>query len=307
MGIKTDIIRFNLTERNRKHTGKDRMFNIPAVVRLINSPKIQERVKKGDIFGYLGHDVRRQFGMVVPTVGIVDNKIIPIEPALRTIHLKAYDDGTIEHQAEFLDTPLGKTAQSWHQQGIGGFSSVILPNEYKPDDFQGFDYVFHPNFHANRGYQAVLDDASMGHELNRLTSKQKFEVMKGLNLEKQAVLDAVMESAQEFCTENFDLKKTNEQLTATVESLFQQNQDLEDQYLNAQHELDQVQAPAIKSVRLNAADNWLIDSMRNGVLDDIGQFDVDFTDLSDDQKQKTQNLISDHQIEHIAQSIVGVL
>lgn len=195
MGLKTDIIRYNLHDRGRKYVGQPRRFNVSKLAAIVNGARIQEMVKKRDLVGYLGHDIRRQFGLNPPEAALNGGKLIPIEPAFVTTYIKIFDDGTVEHQAQFLDTPLGIKAQEWHIAGLGGFSSVVAPNEEDPNDFFGFDYVRSPNFHGNRGY-AVMDSLTYEHELNRLTSKQKFNEIQARQMERDVVMDALFQAIQ---------------------------------------------------------------------------------------------------------------
>lgn len=152
----TPIIRFNLKERMRQFSGKERKFDIPKLVKIINSEHVQERVRLGDLNGFYGHHARIQFGAEPQEGGIVDGKYVHLEPCCRTIYLKAYDDGTVEHQQEFFATELGSKAWQRLQDKSGGFSSVISMKN--GGDFHGFDYVNEPNFSANRPY--TLDSAN---------------------------------------------------------------------------------------------------------------------------------------------------
>jgi len=159
----TGIIRYNLNDRGRKFRGKVRNFNIPAIVATINSGATQEKVKHRDMFGYYGHWPRVKFGMIPSEGGIVEGKQVVIEPAMVTVYLKAYDDGTVEHEAEFLDTNAGKLAKQLYKRRVGGFSSAI--DENRPE-FYGFDYVLEPNFSTNRGYEIALDSMGAGMALD---------------------------------------------------------------------------------------------------------------------------------------------
>lgn len=154
--MKTGLITFNVRERGRQHRGVDRNFDTAALARLVNSPEVQERVRLRDLSGYFGHWPRRLFGMEPGEGGIHDGKQITLEAALVTTSLRAADDGTIEHEAEFLDTAPGRTAKRLFQSKAGGFSSAIRCREYAgrdvPVGFHGFDYVMEPNFSTNRGY-----------------------------------------------------------------------------------------------------------------------------------------------------------
>lgn len=152
----TPIIRFNLKERMRQFNGQERKFDIPKLVKVINSDKVQERVRLGDLNGFYGHHARIQFGAEPNEGGIVDGKYVHLEPCCRTIYLKAYEDGTVEHQQEFFATELGIKAWKRLQDKSGGFSSVISMKY--GGDFHGFDYVNEPNYSGNRPY--TLDSAN---------------------------------------------------------------------------------------------------------------------------------------------------
>lgn len=162
MGTRTGIIRFNVRERGRKHRGQDRNFDTAALAALINGGEVQERVKNRDLRGYYGHWPRVRFGMDPGEGAILDGRHVSIEPAIVTTSLKAHPDGTIEHEAEFLDTPSGRLAERLFKSRAGGFSSAIdikpLGAKQLPVGFYGFDYVLEPNFTQNRGY--ALDSAS---------------------------------------------------------------------------------------------------------------------------------------------------
>lgn len=154
--MKTDLITFNVRERGRKFVGQERNFDVVALARLINSPFVQERVKKRDLRGYLGHWVRERYGMEPPESVIDRGQVVPLEPALITVLLEADPDGTIRHQAEFLDTPTGRSAARMWSTRVGGFSSAVSLADRTDVDFplgyHGFDYVREANYSTNRGY-----------------------------------------------------------------------------------------------------------------------------------------------------------
>jgi hypothetical protein len=154
--MRTGVIQYNLNDRGRELTGKPRQFNVGKVAAFINGARTQERIKKRDMFGYYGHWPRVKFGMMPPEGGIYQGKLVKLEPAISTVHLKACPDGTIEHEEEFLETDAGRTAQKMFESKKGGFSSALSEVEGR---FFGFDYVNEPNFDDNRGY--VLDAASV--------------------------------------------------------------------------------------------------------------------------------------------------
>lgn len=165
MTTTTDLITYNVRERGRKARGQDRNFDTAALAKLINGPAIQEKVKHGDMLGYLGHWPRLKLGMEPQEGGIVDGRVISVAPALRTIELSADADGTIRHRSEFLDTNEGMIAARLFNSKAGGFSSAITPlpgtNPVLPSGFHGFDYVFEPNYTTNRGHKVVLDSVDV--------------------------------------------------------------------------------------------------------------------------------------------------
>lgn len=162
----TDSITYNVNERGRKYRGVDRVFDTAALATMINSPKVQEKVKHGDMLGYFGHWPRLKFGMEFTEGGIdkESGKAIALPAAIRTLEVKAENDGTITHRAEFLDTEAGQIAEGLFKSKAGGFSSAIdaMPrtNPYIPRGFYGFDYVYEPNYSTNRGHKVVLDSIS---------------------------------------------------------------------------------------------------------------------------------------------------
>ena len=153
--MQTKVITYNLTDRGRRYRGKERSFNLRAIAEAINGPACQERVASRDMQGYYGHWPRIKFGMNPAEGGLDKGRPALVEPALITTMLRAHEDGTVEHQAEFLPTDSGRLAAKLYDGRTGGFSSVI--DERRPEFF-GFDYVLEPNYSTNRGY--TLDDTS---------------------------------------------------------------------------------------------------------------------------------------------------
>lgn len=163
--LRTPIISFDLRNRGRKHTGKKRPYETVAgaarVCAAANSPAVQERVKAGDMVGFLGHSPRIIAGTPYPPeCAMKDGKMYYFEPAFRTVLLKGYPDGTIEHQVEFLDNPPGRVAYRDWSNRIGGFSFVIDDGDNA--GVYGTDYVHEPNYVFNRGWAVSLDSAHAG-------------------------------------------------------------------------------------------------------------------------------------------------
>jgi hypothetical protein len=217
--LKTEIITFNVKNRGRKHRGSDRNFDTAALANLINSGAVQERVKNGDLHGYYGHWPREKFGMQPPEGAVVDGRQVEIIPALVTTLLQADPDGTIRHQAKFLDTPAGQLAARLYKSKTGGFSSAINSRRVGgmsvPTGFFGFDYVLEPNFTGNRGYEITLDSAGQ-------PEVSEFDAVEEYN---QSIIatNALFDSIQS----QFDaVSSLNEQLLATNQRLVEENEAL---------------------------------------------------------------------------------
>lgn len=188
--METPIIRFNLRELGRKHTGKKRNFDIGGCVRYVNSPECQERMKNRELIGYYGHIARQAFDKLAPHEGgVVNGKWCTPEPAIVTTHLQASPDGTIEHKAQFLDTDAGKLAAKLYQSRVGGFSGVW--KDRFGTAFMGFDYVLEPNYSTNRGYiMDSLNAESLALEMENETIRGALAVFDSLTAERDRALEA---------------------------------------------------------------------------------------------------------------------
>lgn len=159
---KTGTIKYNLFDRGYKHNGQNRNdIDHLAVVRMINSNQVQELVRTGMMIGFYGHQIRQRFGMRPPEVTYIDGKTVFLEPAFKTIHLKAYDNGDVEHIAEFLPNDAGEHALNQYKANVGGFSTAIdyIPSAKgrTPTGFFGFDYVMQTNYVTNVGDGVLYD------------------------------------------------------------------------------------------------------------------------------------------------------
>ncbi|XDZ50204.1 hypothetical protein AB8Q18_08335 [Neisseriaceae bacterium CLB008] len=255
--MKTALIKYNVLERGRKYIGQPRNFNASRIAQVINSPKTQELVESGDMVGYLGHGTREEFGLLPSEVGFKNGKMVSIDPAFKTTYLKAYEDGTIEHMAEFADNDLGRAAYSWYCSKLGGFSSVVVPNEQNPIGFLGFDYVRMPNFNGNRGY--VMDSADIAFDFERLTSRQSSLLMQERMIERQVILDSVVSKHQQL-QERVDAgDMIQAQLLNDLESVTAKYDEAKWDLQNAKFELEQAQIAYEPMMRLSVSpsDNWL--------------------------------------------------
>ncbi len=232
MGKKSGKIQYNVQHRGREHRGKDRRFDLRAMAALVNSLAIQERVRNRDMVGYYGHWQRMKFGLIPPETVVVDGKLINIEPAIVTTYLRAYDDGNIEHETEFLDNPSGKIAARLHDSKTGGFSSAVFAkpsgNLDVPTEFAGFDYVLEPNYTTNRGY--VFDGVSADIEADR----------------ERMLLDSVMHSQHALSAMNvlYDSLQSDHLLALqTIQRLMEENEELLSMQARSGQILDSVGAP----------------------------------------------------------------
>ena len=237
---KTAVIRYNLRERGRQFRGQPRNFNIPLIVKVINSPACQERVAKRDMLGFYGHWPRIRFGMMPTEGGIENGKPAFVEPAIVTTMLKAYDDGTIEHQEEFLDTPSGVLACKLYHSKVGGFSSVI---GNRNSEFFGFDYVNEPNYSTNRGY--TLDSVGMSEA--EVEAQIYNEQIQGI----MALIDSV----------EADVRLANQ----TVENLQSENAEYRSLLAKAGIDADSVKMDAVAPIRVSTAE-------RDQMLCDMASF-----------------------------------
>ncbi|OJU92394.1 MAG: hypothetical protein BGO19_14045 [Acinetobacter sp. 38-8] len=174
-GRKTKRITFNLHERGRKHSGKDRSnVDMNEMIRQINSPQVQEMVKTGTLYGFNGHEIRKRYGMNPPDSTVIDGKVVYLERSFRTLECYADKNGNVSHVTEFLDNESGEWARKQYLARIGGFSSA---QNYKkaglgliPVGFFGFDYVGQPNYSTNVGDGQLFDGLAIPVEQNGLVA-----------------------------------------------------------------------------------------------------------------------------------------
>ncbi|TPT82704.1 hypothetical protein [Acinetobacter baumannii] len=153
----TKTLTYNLANRGRKYGGKDRSnVDIQGMIRKINSPEVQEQVDAGFMNGFCGHQIRQRWGMVPPESIEIDGKIIYLEPATRTLSVKAFDDGTVEHKQEFFENVAGEHVMRQYKAKIGGFSTAV--------NFFVDGPILRPNM-AGAFYQSVIEGAEINIEL----------------------------------------------------------------------------------------------------------------------------------------------
>ena len=207
--METPVIRYNLKDRGRQHTGQRRNFNVKAICDAINGPACQEAVGLRTMVGYYGHLPRVRYGLSPVEGGIEGGKYAPVEPAFVTTYLKADYDGNVEHRAEFLDTTAGKLAAKLWEGKVGGFSSAI--DQAKPE-FYGFDFVLAPNCAGNSFRGVALDDVTGGN-LGDLTYDDIYAAEQD-------------EQAQAMIILLDDIRQEREQTSEVIERLRAENEQL---------------------------------------------------------------------------------
>ncbi|NNP70402.1 hypothetical protein [Acinetobacter sp. Ac_5812] len=172
-GRKTKRITYNLYDRGRLHSGKDRSnVDMKAMIAQINDPSVQDMIKSGTFWGYNGHEIRRRFGMNPPDSVIIDGKVVYLERSIRTLESTAKPNGDVTHVHEFLENESGEYARKQYLARAGGFSSA---QNYKraglgliPVGFYGFDYVMQPNYATNVGDGQLFDGLAIPEEQDGL-------------------------------------------------------------------------------------------------------------------------------------------
>ena len=172
---KTKKIQYNLFERGRQHSGKNRAnVDMKEMINQINHPRVQEMIKSGTLYGYNGHEIRRRYGMFPPESVIIDGKVVYLESAFRTLESYADKNGDVTHVAEFLDNAAGEHARKQYLARVGGFSSA---QDYRrsglglvPVNFYGYDYVTQPNYVTNVGDGQLFDGLAVPEQQDGLIS-----------------------------------------------------------------------------------------------------------------------------------------
>lgn len=220
MGKRTGVIRYNLNDTGRSFTGQPRKIDIDAAMRLLNGAALQESVRKGDVVGYIGHQYREKYGLDVPETVIVDGKTVVLEPSVRTIYIKCYPTGDVEHEQEFLDTAPGRVGQRlWEGKAYGFSSAIFAPEEgglRVPKGYFGMDLVRAPNYDSNRGYAVMLDSVSPGTfaqvELFASDNAALLDSVDAMIKESDAMAASISKSYLEQCRANDELVEHNARL-----------------------------------------------------------------------------------------------
>lgn len=175
-GRTTAVLKYNLFDRGRKYNGIDRSnVDMKKMIEIMNSPAVQELVKTNSLYGYCGHDIRKRYGMRPPESTITkEGKTVFLEPAFRTIYLKALENGDVEYQQYFLKNDSGEFTRKQYIAEAGGFSTAV---NYKqqglgllPVGFFGFDFVTQPNYATNIGDGQLFDGLFLPDQLDNTIS-----------------------------------------------------------------------------------------------------------------------------------------
>lgn len=144
---------FNIFEHGRT-THNNRPYLLSAVKRVIESPKTQEALKLGELYGYYGHGKRQYADKLNPSeieVVTIKGKQVVIEqvPSNVTISLAVDDKGNVTHTERILDTPTGLIVDAMESSGVGGWSWAASGQANNFKGFGGFDYVKRPSYIDN--------------------------------------------------------------------------------------------------------------------------------------------------------------
>lgn len=159
---KTKVLSYNLHDRCRKYTGIDRSnVDVGAMIKLINSDYVQEMVATNSLQGFNGHLIRQRYGMVPPESVPIKGQLVYLARAFKTIELRAFPDGKVEHQEEFYENEPGEFALQQYAANAGGFSTAVnyknIGGRLIPTGFFGFDFVAQPNYASNVGDGQLFD------------------------------------------------------------------------------------------------------------------------------------------------------
>lgn len=269
MGRKTSRITYSLHDRGRVHTGQDRSnVDVAAMVRTINSPKVQELVNTGSMLGYYGHQIRQRFGMWPPETAIINGQTIRLEPSIRTVELSADHDGTVTHVEEFLENDAGEHALKQYKARIGGFSVASNYRQHGntliPSDFAGFDYVVQPNFVGNAGvglYDGIGED--MLHVVSPYLEREIAAIYDSIHREVALgrVAERSIDRVAELERENYELRRKQRERAARQQ---ERQQEIYDSLLCPAKPFDPEAAKAFLQARVESVD----DRSRAGGEDD---------------------------------------
>lgn len=144
---------FNIFEHGRT-THNNRPYLLSAVKRVIESPKTQEALKLGELYGYYGHGKRQYADKLNPSeieVVTIKGKQVVLEqvPSNVTIALSVDDQGNVTHTERILDTQTGLVVDAMESSGVGGWSWAASGEANNFKGFGGFDYVKRPSYIDN--------------------------------------------------------------------------------------------------------------------------------------------------------------
>lgn len=192
---------FNIFEHGRT-THNNRPYLLQAVKRIINSKKVQESLKLGELFGYYGHGKRQLSNKLNPSeieVITIQGKQVVIEqvPSNITIALSVDDDGNVTHTQRILDTPTGLIVDAMEASNAGGWSWAASGD---PDNFKGlggFDYVKRPSYIDNeKRTKLMLESVGLPQQL----------MERGIESEEVDLILESWESSESLNNDDYSLK-----------------------------------------------------------------------------------------------------
>jgi len=237
-------VKFNIFQTGRDISHKERGYVLDNVREVIDSPQVQERVKKRQLFGYYGHTMRELAGKMslgaknVLKLSNGQEIVADAVPACVCSELSIDDEGNVTHTQEILKTPEGDTIKALHTSKVGGFSWAASggakgKNTFLSDLF-GFDYVPNPRNLNNNGFGLVLDSD----EQDSVPSREKIiKILKDAKVDKPGtVLDSW------YASETCEVARLDRELDDARFNLLHSNnkvEELSQQILDAEEEGNQ--------------------------------------------------------------------
>ncbi|MCD9516418.1 hypothetical protein [Photobacterium carnosum] len=223
-GLQKIELKFNIFDTGREYTGQQRGYILNNVKQVINSPKVQERLRLREMVGYVGHGLREMAGKLTLgekiSVKMANGQMMVVDaiPSNVTIAMSIDDDGNFAHTQEVILNDEGRKLLGLHNSKIGGFSWAAgggkIGSNTIISDLLGFDYVHNPLFSSNRGY--ILDSADDIYDREAILDNLSAAGVS--NEQREIVLDTFTASAV------FEAAQYREQLFASQQVIADQHE-----------------------------------------------------------------------------------
>ncbi|MBE0507501.1 MAG: hypothetical protein IBX50_12420 [Marinospirillum sp.] len=277
---------FNIFEHGRSN--HSRSYDLANVRQVLESAQTKERIAMREAYGYYGHGRRQvtgklnigEFETIQTPAGAL---ILENVPALVTTRISIDDDGTVQHEQEFLDTDPGRAALALYESKVGGFSWAMggrdggRSNLSRVTGYHGMDYVLEPGFAKNRGFRVgIMESAGT---LSDDEEQAILESMMAAGLDEQKAL-AYRETffnpyllVAELHQRNEEAVNAAADLENSLEEMRRKNEELQAQMERERLEREEM-AGARREALLSFAKNMhfavspqILESLKNGDTD----------------------------------------